>query len=160
MKINKTGKAVADIETGIILATIDIICKPELTFNALAKANEIEAWWGSEDTYHMTKWKDDFKVGGDYSVIVVNADGTQRPASGTFMEIDFPTKISYTRRYDWDFPLLERKPTIITYNIAETEFGSRLTVRHEGFKGFEQAANQHAEHWERVLDWLSQYLKT
>ena len=108
----------------------------------------------------MTNWKNNFRVGGDYSVIVLMTDGTERPASGTFMEINFPAKISYTRRYDWDFPLLERKPTTITYNIKETESGSRLTVRHEGFKGFEQAANQHAEHWERVLGWLSKYLTT
>jgi len=154
------GKAVADIETGIILAAIDIASEPGSVYNALTIKEEIEHWWGSEDTYRMTRWKDNCRVGGDYSVIVLMADGTERPASGTFMEIDYPTKISYTRRYDWDFPLLERKPTTITYNIKETESGSRLTVRHEGFKGFEQAANQHAEHWERVLGWLLKYLTT
>jgi len=160
MKNQQTGKAVADIETGTILATIDIDTKPELIFNAFANAKEIEHWWGSEDTYRMAQWKDNFQVGGDYSVVVLMTDGTERPASGIFMEIDFPTKLSYTRRYDWDFPLLGSKPTTITYNIKETESGSRLTVRHEGFKGFEAAANQHAEHWERVLGWLSKYLTT
>src|SRR5258706_11643270 len=152
-------RAVADIEAGVILATIDIDASFESVFNAFAKAKEIEYWWGSQDTYRMTQWKDNFQIGGDYSVIVLMTDGVERPASGTFMEIDFPTKISYTRRYDWDFPLLGRKPTTITYNIKEMESGSRLTVRHEGFKGYEAAAIQHAEHWERVLGWLDAYFK-
>jgi uncharacterized protein YndB with AHSA1/START domain len=158
MKMNSQAKSVADIETGIILAAIDIDTKPGLIFNALAKAKEIEYWWGAEDFYRMTQWKSNFQVGGDYSVVVLMADGAERPASGTFMEISFPAKISYTRRYDWDFPILGRKPTTITYTIKEIESGSRLTVRHEGFKGFEAAAVQHAEHWERVLSWLSNYL--
>ena len=158
MKNPQNSKAVADIETGVILASADIDVQPELIFNALAKPKEIEHWWGAEDFYQMTQWKSRFEVGGDYSVVVLMADGEEKPASGTFMEINFPVKISHTRRYDWDFPLLGRKPTTITYAIKEMESGSRLTVRHEGFKGFEAAAVQHAEHWERVLNWLSTYL--
>jgi len=157
METLQNSKAVADIETGIILASTEIDAQPELIFNALAKPKEIEHWWGSEDFYRMTQWKGNFEVGGDYSVVVVMTDGDEKPASGTFMEINFPAKISHTRRYDWDFPLLGRKPTTITYMIKEIESGSRLTVRHEGFKGFEAAAIQHAEHWERVLGWLSKY---
>jgi uncharacterized protein YndB with AHSA1/START domain len=151
------GKAVVDDETGIILASNVIYGEPEAIFHALTKSEEIERWWGAPDYYRMTQWKSNFRIGGDYSVILLAADGTEKPASGTFIEIDFPVKISYTRRFHWDFPILGQKPTTITYMIRRLDGCSRLTVRHEGFKGLVVAADQDVDHWEMVLGWLRRH---
>jgi hypothetical protein len=32
-------------------------------------------------------------------------------------------------------------------------------VRHEGFAGLREPADQHAEGWERVLGWLDAYMR-
>ena len=154
----RTIKAVADTELGLILATADYYVQPGPLFNALTNAQEIEYWWGSDDIYHMRDWNADFRVGGDYTVNVVFADGTSRPASGRFLVIDAPFKISHTRKYEWNYPILGGRETTITYRLEPIENGTRLTVRHEGLGGCIQATLDHATGWERVLAWLEIYL--
>jgi hypothetical protein len=98
-------------------------------------------------------------VGGQYTVNVVNADGNIRPASGKFLEIDSPDKFAHTRKYLLEFPILGMRETTITYRFEPIEAGTRVTVRHEGFEGCNEAAYIHAAGWERVLQWLGDYLK-
>ena len=107
----------------------------------------------------MTKWKDDFRVGGKYTVVVVRPDGSKYPASGKFLEINSPYKFSHTRKYEWDAPIIGQTETKITYNFIPINTGTRIIVRHEGFKGFAEAAYEHAQGWERVFRWLDSYLK-
>jgi uncharacterized protein YndB with AHSA1/START domain len=151
-------RAVADPETGLILATVDVALPPDRVFRALTLASEIEHWWGAPDVYRMTNWKADFRIGGQYSVVVARPDGSTFPASGNFLEIDAPHKLVHTRRYDWDHPALGRRETTITYRFDLIATGTRVTVRHEGFIGFVEAAYEHAEGWVRVLGWLDAYL--
>jgi len=48
--------------------------------------------------------------------------------------------------------------TSSSYRFEPTDYGTRVTVRDEGFIGRSEAAFGNAEHWERVLGWLSEYL--
>jgi uncharacterized protein YndB with AHSA1/START domain len=159
-KMNKdvskfSAKAVTDGET--ILATADLAAPPDRVFTAL-NTDEVETWWGSPDTYRMTAWKADLRVGGRWSAVVVMADGARCPASGVFLEIDAPSKIVLTRRYDWDYPLLGWRDTTVTYRLDPLATGTRMTVRHDGFASTGAAAAQHAEGWERFLGFLQTYL--
>jgi len=147
-------QAVTDGET--VLATADIAMTPERGFRAL-NTDEVESWWGSDDTYHMMNWAADLRVGGRWSVVPRPADGSTTPASGQFLEIDEPRKIVFTRKYDWDFPVLGQRETTVTYLLQPIEGGTRVTVRQDGFNGLEAPARVHAEGWERVLGWLDSY---
>ena len=153
-------KAIADTEIGMILASADIAMPPERIFQALSEAKEIEHWWGADGVYYMRDWIADFRVGGQYTVNVANADGNMKPASGKFLEIDIPHKLVHTRKYEWEFPVLGRRETTITYRFAPIADGTRITVRHEGFFGAGQAAIDHAAGWERVFGWLIDYMTT
>ena len=62
-----------------------------------------------------------------------------------------------TRKFD-KHPLLGTRETTITYRLAPTVTGTRVTVRDEGFVGRSEAAYGNAEHQERVLGWLQAYL--
>ncbi|MDF2433284.1 MAG: hypothetical protein JWP44_2915 [Mucilaginibacter sp.] len=150
-------KAVADREKGEILAIADIDAPAERIFNALI-SKEVETWWGSPDVYTVRNWTADLRVGGKWSLSVVRPDGSSLPASGEFIEIDAPHRIVMTRRYDWDYPILGRRETKVTYLLDSIENGTRVTIRHEGFAGCTQAAYDHAEGWERYLGWLSDYV--
>jgi uncharacterized protein YndB with AHSA1/START domain len=150
----QTARAVTDGDT--VLASVDIPLPPERAFRALTTA-EIEDWWGSPDKYRMIDWTADLTVGGSWRVIVLNADGTRLPASGVFLKIDAPRKIVLTRRYDWDFPLLGRRETTVTYRFDLISTGTRVTVRQDGFSGLTQPAEQHALGWERVRGWLDDH---
>jgi len=145
------ARAVVDGNT--VTASVDVAMSPAGAFRALT-THELERWWGSAETYRMTEWNADLRVGGRWSVLVRLPDGKTFPASGEFLEIDSPTRVVQTRKYDWDYPLLGRRETIVTYRFDPIAAGTRVAVRHEGFNGFIEAADEHAEGWERVLRWL------
>ena len=151
-------RAVADVETGIILASLDVALPPQRVFRAFTAASEIEHWWGASDVYRMTNWVADFRVGGRYTVVVVRPDGHTYPASGTFLTIEAPHRLVHTRKYEWDHPTLGQRETTIAYRFDPIGTGTRITVRHEGFAGCDGAAYEHAEGWVRVLAWLDAYL--
>lgn len=151
-------RAVADIERGMVLASTDLVMPPGRVFTALTEASEIHRWWGSGDTYRMTNWNADTRTGGTYTVVVVRPDGNKFPASGKFLEVTPPHKLSHTRIYEWDHPTLGRRETTITYLLDPIPIGTRLTVRHEGFEGCTDALLEHMLGWERVLEWLDAYL--
>lgn len=149
-------RAVADGGGGTIIATAEVAAPPERVFRALT-TDEVERWWGHPDFYRMTEWNADFRVCGQWSVMVHFPDGNTNGGAGEFAEIEAPRKIVMTRKFE-DHPLLGTRETTITYRLEPIPSGTRLTVRDEGFVGRSEAAYGNAEHWERVLGWLGAYI--
>ena len=154
--LNSIPKAVTDGET--ILATVDIAASPERLYAALT-TDEMEKWWGEDGVYHVKNWKADMQARGKWTLDVVRPDGVALPASGEFLLLDPPHKFVITRRYDWDYPGLGRHATKVAYILDKIEGGTRVTIRHEDFNGCARAAYEHAPNWERLLNWLRDYLK-
>ena len=148
-------QAMANAET--VMASAEIPGSPEQVFAALV-TDEVERWWGSAETYRMTGWTEDLRVGGRWSVTVRTADGRRLPAGGTFLEVEAPRRIVQTRAYGWDHPTLGRRDTTLAYLLEPIATGTRLTICHGGFAGLSDAAAEHAEGWGRVLAWLQAYL--
>jgi len=145
-------RAVADLSEGLILASVEIGVPPERVFRALA-SEELTRWWGSADTYRVTRWTGDFRVGGAWRSEGVGADGKPFSVAGEFLEVDPPRKLVQTWRADWD----GGATTTITYRLDPTATGTRLTLRHEGFAGRPESCDGHSEGWERVFGWLATY---
>ncbi len=153
----RAARAVTDGDT--ILATLEVAASPEAVFRALT-TEEIERWWGSAETYRLTAWKADFRVGGRWQVTARGADGKSVPVGGRFLEIDAPRKLVYTREYDRDHPTMGGAVTTVTYRLDAVESGTRVTVRHDGFAGRRGPADDHADGWESVLGWLEAYVRS
>lgn len=149
------ARAITDGET--ILATVDIPAPPERIFHALTTA-ECEEWWGAPETYRVTDWRADLRVGGQWSLVVRLPDGGAFPASGRFLEIESPRRIVQTRRYDWDYPELGQHDTTVTYLLEPLSSGTRVTVRQDGFAGLRGPAHHLVEGWEEFLGYLANYL--
>ena len=79
------------------------------------------------------------------------------PASGEYLILDSPHRITLSRRYDWDHPLIGRQVTKVTYRCEPIEGGTRITVRQDEF-GSPAGAREHADGWARTLDLLHAYL--
>ena len=146
--------ALTDGET--ILARTELPASADRIFRALT-TDEVERWWGSADTYRVTDWRADLFVGGKWHLVVRRPDGSAYPASGIFVRIDPPHTLVHTRRYEWDYPLLGRRETTVAFRLTPLETGTRVTVRHDGFSGLLQAAEEHAAGWIRFLGWFSEY---
>jgi uncharacterized protein YndB with AHSA1/START domain len=64
MSTSKTAaRAIADVGTGTILATVEIAATPERVFRALT-TDDITRWWGSPETYRTTAYTADVRPGG------------------------------------------------------------------------------------------------
>jgi uncharacterized protein YndB with AHSA1/START domain len=153
----KPARGVADGVAGVVIAVADIDAQPERVFRALT-TNEAERWWGHADFYRMERWTADLRVCGPWSVTVRFPDGNVVHADGEFAALEEPRSIVMTRRFD-KHPLLGTRETTIAYRLEPVASGTRLTVREEGFVGRSAAAHGNAEHWERVLAWLGEYLR-
>jgi len=147
------ARAITDGE--IVLAAIDLPAPPERVFRALM-TDECERWWGAPGVYTTESWKADVRAGGSWSLVTRLPDGTGLPASGDFIEVS-PSRIVQTRRYHFDYPILGRRTTKVTTLLMPIDGGTRLVVRHEDL-GASQPAFEHAGGWERLLDWLGEYL--
>lgn len=149
----KSARAVADVTTGMLLASVEIAAPPERVFRALA-SDDITKWWGSADTYRTTKWTGDVRVGGAWLTEGIGSDGTPFSVGGEFLEVDPPRKIVQTWRAPWD----GNHTTTITYRLEPIEGGTRVTVKHEGFADRAESCRGHSDGWERVLGWVSEFL--
>lgn len=150
----KTGaRAIADLTAGTILATVDIAAAPERVFRALT-SDEAVQWWGSDETYRTTGWEAEVRVGGRFRATGVGHDGAPFSVQGEYLEIDAPHRLVQTWEPDWD----QGAKTTLTYTLAATPTGTRLTLRHEGFGGRAESCSGHAAGWEMVLGWLDAHV--
>jgi uncharacterized protein YndB with AHSA1/START domain len=145
------ARAIADVTGGTILASVEIMVPPERVFAALSDAEEITRWWGHPDAYRTEKWTTDFRVGGRWRADGRGADGVPFHVDGEFLEIDPPRRIIQTWQPSW----ASGPATTVTYDLKVIPGGTRLLVRHDGFKGNEEACASHADGWIMVLGWLA-----
>jgi uncharacterized protein YndB with AHSA1/START domain len=150
------ARALADLEAGVVLATVEIAVPIERVFRALTNPRELMQWWGSPETYRAHAWEADFRVGGNWRVDGKGADGHPYAVYGRFLEIEAPRRVVQTWQHDWDANHPETK---LTYTLDDIPGGTRVTVRHEGFLKGSEACSNHARGWERVLGWLEGYLE-
>ena len=153
MSLTTSARAVADIYEGVILASVTIAAPPERVFRALT-SNEVVKWWGADGVYRVTGWTSDLRVGGSWRSDGKGSDGVPFSVGGEYLEIDPPRKLIQTWSYDWG----ERLVTKLTYRLEATSEGTKLTIRHEGFKDRPQECGSHSDGWEMVLSWLANYL--
>lgn len=149
------ARAVADVEQGLVLASVEIAAPPERVFDALVKADDVLHWWGSDDTYRTTEWEADVRPGGAWRAGGRMPNGSTFAVHGKFLEVAQPHRLVLTWRPDWD----GENETRITYLLEPIETGTRLTVRHEGFADRVAVCRSHGDGWRYVLGWLDAYLR-
>ncbi len=151
----KEAQAVADAETGTVLAMVEIGAAPERVFEALVRTEDVLRWWGSEQAFRTTAWEADVRVGGKWRAEGKMTDGRPYIVQGEFTDVAAPHRLVFTWRSEWDAP----HETQVTYMLDAIEGGTRLTLRHEGFAGRAAACQNHTTGWARVLTWLEADLR-
>ncbi len=154
-KKHRTPRALADVDAGKILASVDIAATAERVFSAFTNPEEVVRWWGSDDLYRTKTWTSELEVGGGWRADGVSADGTPFVVKGEYLEIDPPRKLVQTWKADWDGGHV----TTLTVLFEPIAGGTRVTVRHEGFSGRVESCRGHGEGWARVLAWLTAHVE-
>jgi uncharacterized protein YndB with AHSA1/START domain len=147
-------RALANVESGVVKAEIEIDAPPARVFHSLTDPTELAAWWGSDDMYRTHDWRIDLREGGSWSVGTRAVDGTEMTVEGEYIEIDPPRRLVYTWRASWD----DFAETTIRIDLQPTPTGTRVLVTHTGFTDRATAAEGTGEGWRRVLDWLGEHI--
>lgn len=147
------ARAVADISAGLILASVEIAAPPERVFEALTTA-ELARWWGSRETYRVERFTIDLRPGGAWRSEGRGADGHAFAVGGVVLEVEPPWLLVQTWNPEWG----GGGESVLRYRIEPIPGGSRVTVRHEGFR-VAGDTESHAAGWEHVLGWLAAHLE-
>jgi uncharacterized protein YndB with AHSA1/START domain len=148
----RAARAIADVDSGTILASVEIAAAPERVWRALTSPEELVKWWGANDDYRTTGWAFEPKVGGRWRADGVGEHGPFS-VEGEVLEHDPPRKLVYTWRPSWD----DGDATKISYRFEPIEGGTRVVVRHDGFGDRAESCRGHAEGWLKVLAWLERH---
>jgi uncharacterized protein YndB with AHSA1/START domain len=148
------ARAVADLETGAILATVEIAATPERVFQALA-SREIVDWWGKPGVFDAREWSGEVKVGGHWRASGTGRDGVPWQLEGKFLEVEPPRKLSHT----WSAPGSVSNPSVVTYLLEEIAGGTRVTLRHVGVSDRDSCMGA-CMGWESCLTRLAEQLGT
>ena len=147
-------RALANVEDGIVKAEIELAATPERVFRSLTDGNELAAWWGADDMYRTKDWQVDLRPGGKWSTLAIGADGSEMTVGGEYLEVDPPRLLVYTWRPSWD----NFEETTVRYDLIPIATGTRLLVTHTGFGDRAQQAAGTGDGWQRVLDWLGEFI--
>jgi uncharacterized protein YndB with AHSA1/START domain len=97
----------------------------------------------------------DLRVGGRYRFTMQPPEGARFHVSGEFLEIDPPSRLAYTFR--WDEPTPDDRETVVTLTLDAVGEGTELRVRQDEFATEERLA-LHRGGWTDSLDKLSALL--
>jgi uncharacterized protein YndB with AHSA1/START domain len=151
----KEPQSVADIERGMVLATVEIAAPPERVLEALVRAEDVLRWWGADKAHRTTEWEADVRPGGKWRAAGNMKDGRAYIVEGEFTEVVPAQKLVFTWRSDWDAPNQTRVTYLLEPLSLESQGqGTRLTLRHEGFADRTAMCRNHSTGWERILGWL------
>lgn len=103
----------------------------DFIFDAWTQCEHLSQWMGLE-THEMVTCEIDLQPGGSYRWVWRMPDGSEMPLAGEYREVNRPTRLVTTERWDIDeyrdkemlntMTLTEVDGT--THLVAETEFGS------------------------------------
>jgi uncharacterized protein YndB with AHSA1/START domain len=119
-------------------------------FTALTEPEALAKWWGPNG-FTAPSLEIDLRVGGSYRIAMQPPEGELFYLVGEFLEVDAPTKVAYTFR--WEDPDPEDQETVVTLSLREAGASTELTFTQGTFLT-ERRRALHDEGWTNGLDRL------
>ena len=121
-----TARAVADLEAGLILASVELAAAPGRVFQALI-SDEVLDWWVRPGVFDTREWSADARPAGCWRAAGMGR-GQPYVLEGEFVTVAVPHTLVHTWRV-----AQEPATTTVSYRLADLASGTRLTLRHCGF---------------------------
>ena len=126
----------------------------ERVFTALTDPAELARWWGPAG-FTTPEVDLALHVGGAYRLGMQPPDGALFHLAGEFLEIDPPTRLSYTFR--WEEPDPDDRETVVRLSLDAVADRTRLSLWHGAF-ATESRLALHRSGWTDSLLRLTQHL--
>jgi uncharacterized protein YndB with AHSA1/START domain len=102
---------------GLVLELKSVLAAPpERIFEALTTPAELAAWWGPEG-FTTLQIDLDLRPGGRYRFTMQPPDGDAFHLAGEFLEIDAPSRLVYSFR--WEEPDPDDRTTTVTLSLRD-----------------------------------------
>lgn len=126
----------------------------ERVFAAMTRPADLTRWWGPRG-FTIPAVELDLRVGGRFRFTMQPPDGRPFHLSGEFVEVDPPSRLAYTFR--WDEPTPDDRETVATLTLDADGGATVLAVRHGDF-ATEERLELHRGGWTDSLDELAALL--
>jgi uncharacterized protein YndB with AHSA1/START domain len=125
-------------------------------FSALTEPDELAKWWGPNE-FTAPSVEIDLRAGGAYRIAMQPPEGELFYLVGEFREVDPPTRLSYTFR--WEDPDPEDQETIVTLSLEDLGDTTELEFS-QGEFATERRRALHDEGWTNSLDRLQELMSS
>jgi uncharacterized protein YndB with AHSA1/START domain len=124
----------------------------EAVFDAWTSAEVLRRWWRPAAGWNTPEATVELRVGGTIRVVMRDRDGDSHGATGTYTEVERPTRLAFT--WTWDGSENE--------GLVEVDFEAlgdltRVVFTHSGLED-EEAVRSHEGGWGYLLDELGRYV--
>lgn len=123
-------------------------------FHLLTEPWEVARWWGPNG-FTIPAIDSDPSVGGRYRIAMQPPEGELFHLQGQFLELDPPSLISYTFR--WEEPDPDDVETVATLRLGDLGESTELTVE-QGTFTTEARRDLHAQGWTESFEKLGRLL--
>jgi uncharacterized protein YndB with AHSA1/START domain len=125
-------------------------------FRAHAEPDLLAKWWGPTG-FSAPSIEFDLGVGGRYRIAMQPPDGGPFYLAGEFVEVDPPTRLVYTFR--WEDPDPDDRETVVTFSLGDLGESTELSVD-QGVFATEARRALHEQGWTESLDRLQELISS
>jgi uncharacterized protein YndB with AHSA1/START domain len=125
----------------------------EVVFDAWTSEEVLRRWWHAGRDWETAEAEIDLRVGGTLRVVMRDpSKDAEYGGSGTYTEIDPPTRLAFTWIWDGD-----TRRTLIEIDFEEHDGSTTVRFAHSGLWD-EDAVRDHDDGWRKVFDNLERAL--
>lgn len=124
---------------------------PARVFRALTTPELLEAWWGDEAIYTTHGWRLRAEAGSAWRCEVRLRNGRRHHIEGVVLEV-VPERLL---RLSWQPSWEAASTTEVRFELSPAHGGTRLALRHTGFRPDFTGLETHRLGWPWVLGWLA-----
>lgn len=127
---------------------------PPFVFRMHADPELFAQWWGPKG-FSAPSVELDVRVDGRYRIEMQPPQGDRFYLSGEFREVDPPTRLAYTFR--WEDPDPDDRETVVVFSLRDLGQSTELTVD-QGRFATEERQSLHLQGWTETLDRLTELI--
>ena len=136
---------------GLVLELRFVVDAPrERIFRTLTEPAELARWWGPHG-YTTPEIDLDLRVGGGYRFTMQPPDGDRFHLAGEFLEIEPPSRLVYTFR--WEEPDPDDRETVVTLSLDDLGDATEVSLS-QGEFATEARLELHRSGWTDSLEKL------
>jgi uncharacterized protein YndB with AHSA1/START domain len=127
----------------------------ELIFSTMTEPARLAAWWGPQG-FTTPEAVVDLRPGGRYRFTMQPPEGEPFHLSGEFLEVDPPSRLVYTFR--WEEPDPDDRETVVVLSLSALGDDTQVSLSHGEF-ATEARLALHRGGWDESFQKLSELLR-